>query len=109
MENQFKHEFDVGIGYKGKIVVDNDPSFWDNIWRRKPHYEQVFIEVYDFEKETVLENLETKRIRKSRFARIQMAHSLRKQEEKAWELCKKYTGRELIFSSAIEDGLISDS
>lgn len=108
MENEFKHEFEPGIGYTGKIVIDSTPSFWDKILKRQPHYEQVFIEVYDFKNNKLLKKLETYRVRKSRYARVKMAHSLRKQEKLAWEICKEHIGKEILFSTAIEDGVISD-
>ncbi|AJD93699.1 hypothetical protein JMA_43820 (plasmid) [Jeotgalibacillus malaysiensis] len=38
-----------------------------------------------------------------------MAHSLRREELKAWELCKEHVGRDIPFSSAIEEGLIRNT
>lgn len=104
----FRHEFEPGIGYEGMIVKDNTPSWIDRLLRRNAHYEKIELRYYDFETDTQFGSGETRWVRKGFLDELRMAHSFRKEEVKAWEACKKYSRKELPFSSSIKDDVISD-
>lgn len=105
----FRHEFEPGIGYEGRILIDETPSLLDKLFKRTAYYEKVDISIYDFNKEELIGAGETRWVRIGKLGRLRMAHSLRREELKAWELCKEHVGRDIPFSSAIEEGLIRNT
>lgn len=104
----FRHEFEPGVGYEGTVLKDTTPSRLDKLLKRSAHYERVELIVKDFNNNQEFGTGETRWIRKGRLDKIRMAHSLRREELKAWELCKECLDKEIPFSSAIEDGLIKE-
>lgn len=104
----FRHEFETGIGYEGLIVKDSSPSWLDRLLRRNAHYEKIELRYLDFKTDTQFGSGETRWVRKGTLDHLRMAHSFRKEEMKAWEACKEYVGKELIFSSSIKEDVLSD-
>lgn len=105
----FRHEFEPGVGYEGRILTNETPSLFDKLFKRKAYYQKVDISIYDFDKEELIGAGETRWVRAGKLAQLRMAHSLRREELKAWELCKEYVGKDIPFSSAIEEGLIRNT